>query len=134
MDWDKCLQLLFSVVALVGNGMVVYIICWQRRLRERSSPNWFILSLAIADLFVGATNLSTIIACSQPNICSPRQATSKVLLFMKESSFAASATSLCILTFDRYLAVVHPFSYRQFMTCTKCLYLIAGAWCLGVAV
>ena len=112
---------LLSIIAVVGNGLVIYLIV--RRKRLHTTANWFILSLAIADFFVGASyllaeNLCDVYACDHQYV---RQA---VVSFLS----AASATNLCLMTLDRYIAIVKPLKYITFMTTRRVVLLISTVW------
>lgn len=45
------MELLVAVVAVIGNALVIVVFYRERRLRRRT--NYYIISLAIADLLVG---------------------------------------------------------------------------------
>ncbi|XP_032227768.2 5-hydroxytryptamine receptor 6-like [Nematostella vectensis] len=133
MDWGLASQLLFAIIAVVGNSLVVFIVCSNRQMRQEHSPYWLILSLSVADFLVGAFNILNTTVCSvHPLICASWR-NRAVFTVIKETSFSASTTTLCLLTLDRYLAVVHPYFYKRFMHNTRCLLLIMGSWCLGLA-
>ena len=51
--WYSVLGGLSSIIAVAGNGIVIYLIVTRHRLH--TTANWFILSLAIADLFLGSS-------------------------------------------------------------------------------
>lgn len=55
------LQWIITATAIVGNGLVIYLITFRQRLHSKA--NWFVLSLAAADLFVGASFLPYYRAC-----------------------------------------------------------------------
>lgn len=45
------LELLVAVIAIVGNGLVIVVFCRERKLRRKT--NYYIVSLATADFFLG---------------------------------------------------------------------------------
>jgi 5-hydroxytryptamine receptor 2 len=49
-NWPALLLSFFSVVGVVGNLLVCLAIATERRLQNRT--NWFLLSLALADMLV----------------------------------------------------------------------------------
>ena len=55
-------EILVAVCAVVGNALVILVFCRERRLRRRT--NYYIISLAIADLLVGLLGIPFAILAS----------------------------------------------------------------------
>ena len=55
--WFLVSGAVLSLVTVVGNGLVVYLIITRKRLHN--ATNWIVLSLAIADFILGAGYLPT---------------------------------------------------------------------------
>ena len=121
--WYLVLGGLLSIITVAGNGIVIYLIVTRHRLH--TTANWFILSLAIADLILG---LSYFLTSSLSNVLS--SPTRNYIIWYAIVSFlaAASATNLCLLTLDRYIAIVKPLKYVTFMTTRRVVLLISTAW------
>ena len=119
--WYYILGGLLSIIAVAGNGIVIYLIVTRQRLH--TTANWFILSLAIADFFVGASYLLADYLCDV-YACDRRYVVHAIVSFL----FAASATNLCLMTLDRYIAIVKPLKYVTFMTTRRVVLLISIAW------
>lgn len=45
------MEALVAITAVIGNALVIIVFCRERRLRRRT--NYYIISLALADLMVG---------------------------------------------------------------------------------
>ena len=123
--WFWILGGLLSVLAVVGNGVVIVLISTRRRLR--TTANWFILSLAVADCSLAAIYVPLLSACeaySQRQFCIIRLQVSVV-------ASAASITNLCVMTLDRYIAIVKPLRYFAVMRPTRVCLLISAAWVLA---
>ena len=118
--WYSILGWLLSVLTVAGNGIVIYLIVTRHRLH--TTVNWFVLSLATSDLCVGASYFLTEYLCDLVSC--------NLLLRYAIGSFlsAASATNLCLLTLDRYIAIVKPLKYITFMTTRRVILLISTAW------
>lgn len=125
--WYWSIRCIIALVGWVGNGVVIYIIACSTRLQVIS--NWFILSLAVADLsvtFVVAVPefiCSVFIECDWWGI--------KVLY---DVCLYASVLNLCTMTFDRHFAIVHPLKYQRFMN-TRLLYgILAVTWITAIII
>ena len=119
--WYFILGGLLSIIVVAGNGIAIYLIITRQRLH--TTANWFILSLAIADFFVGASYLLADYLC-EAHSCDRRYIRHAIVSFL----LAASATNLCVMTVDRYIAIVKPLEYITFMTTRRVVLLISTAW------
>ena len=119
---------ILTVVIVVGNGLVIFLITTRRNLR--TTTNWFVLSLAVADFGVGAILYPRFSFCSIRDETCVNEAVE--IAFLIGSLFMyATVTNLCVLTLDRYLAIVHPLRYVTFMTKKRVAMLVSAGW--GVA-
>ena len=119
--WYYILGGLLSIIVVAGNGIVIYLIVTRQRLH--TTANWFILSLAIADFFVGASYLLADYLCDMHS-CDRRYVPHAIGSFFA----AVSATNLCLMTLDRYIAIVKPLKYVTFMTTSRVVLLISIAY------
>ena len=101
---------------------MIYLVTSRKRLHK--TVNWFLLSLAVADLCVGLV-LFPAMACISASLCSKCITTAVRWLFLN-----LSMTNLCALTVDRYIAIVTPLKYAVFKTKRRHLFLISAAWIL----
>ena len=118
--WFQITSWPLTVIIIIGNGLVIYLITTRRKLRTKT--NWFVLSLAVADFGVGATYVSSRFVCEIHTEMCAHQFTG-IVFFL-----CASIHSLCVLTLDRYLAIVKPMRYVTFMTTKRVALLISAAW------
>lgn len=128
--WYWVLRGILAFVTVTGNGLVIYIICSRRRLRSQPSPNWFILSLAVADFLVGVFNAPSLFFYSF--YVKANSVLWTAFEFIWNFLLIASTTNICALTLDRYIAVLHPFRHMSFATASSCLITISIAWILPV--
>ena len=124
--WYWALGGILSVSTVLGNGLVIYLIISRKRLHK--TVNWFLFSLAVADLCVGLVYLPSE-ACIYASLCSKCITTAMRWLFLN-----LSMTNLCSLTIDRYIAIVTPLKYSVFKAKRRHLILIAAAWVLPFVV
>ena len=117
-----------SVAAVVGNSLVIYVVTTRRKLR--TTTNRFVLSLAVADLSVGA--------CYYPGhvICQALRASChfKIRDDIAIMAIFSSVTNLCAMTLDRYIAIVKPLFYMSLMTARRATILAAAAWLIPLCV
>ncbi|XP_078355448.1 adenosine receptor A2a-like [Oculina patagonica] len=114
--WFWVLGGILSSLTVLGNGLIIYLIVSRRRLHK--TVNWFLLSLAVADICVGLVHFPTM-ACNKCITTGVRW------LFL-----SLSMTNLCALTVDRYIAIVTPLKYAVFKIKRRHMFLISAAWIL----
>ena len=125
-SWFYILGWFPSVVAILGNSMVVLIILSRARLHIL--PNWFVLSLAVADFTVGLTCFPTMFFCGKLVLCE-----SNLGYHIAVLAIYSSATNLCAMTVDRYIAIIKPLRYVTWMTSCRAAFLVALAWSIPIA-
>ena len=114
-----------AIGILIGNGLVIFLLTTRRNLR--TTTNWFVLSLGVADFGVGAVRYPRLSFCSIRDETCVNEAV-KVAFSIGYSFVFASVTNLCAITLDRYLAIVHPLRYATFMTKRRVALLVSAAW------
>ena len=125
--WFWVLGWMLTVLTVLGNGLLIYLIIARKRLHN--TVNWFLFSLALADLCIGLTHFPTMAACNSPTHCNKCITTAFQWLFLN-----LSMTNLCALTVDRYVAIVSPFTYVVFKAKKRYLFLLLAAWVLPFVV
>ena len=122
--WFFILGWFFTVVAILGNAFVMYLIITRARLHV--TTNWFVLSLALADLCVGLTYFPLLFISSFFQEL-PIDHTG-VWFKISHTFLYSSSTNLCALTADRFLAITMPLKYTVFMTRKRLVTSLASAW------
>uniref|UniRef100_H2Y8R9 G-protein coupled receptors family 1 profile domain-containing protein n=1 Tax=Ciona savignyi TaxID=51511 RepID=H2Y8R9_CIOSA len=115
-----------SFVTTAGNILVIVAFHANRRLQ--TITNYFILSLAYADMVIGlvSMNLFTIYIVQGewrlgPLVCD-------IWLCIDYVASNASVMNLLIISVDRYLALTKPLTYRAKRTKRRACLMIVGAW------
>ena len=126
-NWLNIIGWLLSVVTATGNGFIVFLITRTRRLNF--SANWFVLSLAVADFGVGIAVFPSGYFCNYLAECNLRVYIAFFWFFLH-----SSVTNLCSLTWDRYIAIVHPLKYNTSMTVRRPGMVILIAWLTPFAI
>ena len=122
--WFSALSWFFTALGIVGNSFVILLITSKKQLVHQTT-NWFILSLSFADLGVSLSIIPGEFFCFPSKRCH----------FVSLASFQwaflyASVVNLCMLTLDRYTAIVKPFIYVLMMSKSRVVASICAAWIL----
>ena len=128
--WFWILGWFFSILTMTGNGFIILLVCTRRHLRTKT--NAFVLSLAVADFFVGMTAVPSLFLLERIGR-GYSQGLYTGLKSLKWLFQDASVINMCSLVLDRYIAVVKPLKYLTFMTSRRVIQLISFSWGLCVA-
>lgn len=103
------LELLVAIVAVIGNAMVIAVFQRERRLRRRT--NYYIVSLAVADLLVGLFGVPFAILASigLPTYVYTCLFTISLLVVL----CTISIFCLVAVSVDRYWAILYPLAYSK---------------------
>lgn len=122
--WFWFLGWFFTTLALLGNGLVIFLVIFKRV--PRTTTNWLILSLAVADFCSAVTLLPTMFIA---NFYYEIDLSHAGLWYKMCYTFMyTSTTNLCVLTADRFIAVVKPLKYVSLMERNSPILLICMAW------
>ena len=109
-----CISLL---VALIGNVLIIVVFYKYKPIRK--SINYFVLNMAISDLFTPLTIMPFIIARTLSNGAFLNQIPSplagvvcKLCFFLADTSVVVSIISLLMISLDRLIAVVFPLQIK----------------------
>ena len=114
----------FVALAAAGNCMVIYLVVKTPSLQ--TNANWFVLSLAVADMCVALT----LFPLFGRNFLGLTFDTTHAGAFFKISStfLYCSNANLFAMIMDRYIAVTRPLRYVELITKKVIFRLIAAAW------
>ena len=118
--WYICVGVVISVVTVAGNGLVVFLIASRPRLHGPS--NWIILSLAAADLLVGAGYFLT--QYLHDALSFDNNLRHSILSFL----CTASTGNLSVLMLDRYIFITKPLRYAVLMNTRRAVLLVSSVW------
>uniref|UniRef100_A0A182SC61 G-protein coupled receptors family 1 profile domain-containing protein n=1 Tax=Anopheles maculatus TaxID=74869 RepID=A0A182SC61_9DIPT len=116
-----------ALMAIFGNTLVIVAFKTERRLRRRT--NFYIVSLASADLLVGTLGIPFAILASiglPRNLHACLFTISLLVVLCTISIFCLVAVSI-----DRYWAILHPLAYSRNMRTKTTLYIISMCWLIG---
>ena len=120
-------------IALFGNGLV--ILAFYRFHNLRTVTNYFVVSLAVADVLVASLSMPVWLymrICDIKKIPNGDQLMQKVLYYswqyMDILCSTASIASLCMISIDRYTAINSPLTYLSRVTPKRAKVSIALGW------
>lgn len=124
-----------AVIAFIGNGIIIFVIYKNRNLR--ALRNLFIASLAFSDLCLGATDIIyQAIGKLVPDYKPPHFSVCYFILLTGVLFGSASVFNLTAMTINRYIAIIYPLHYSQYVTPRRsaCILLLLwlAALCLAV--
>ncbi|XP_053465332.1 olfactory receptor 2A14-like [Nycticebus coucang] len=117
---------LFYVLTLLGNGVILGIICLDSRLH---TPMYFFLShLAIIDMSYASNNVPKMLA----NLVNEKRTISFVPCIMQMFLCLVFAATEClilmVMSYDRYVAICRPLHYTVIMSWRVCTFLTVSSW------
>ena len=128
--WFLVLGWFLSILTIIGNGFIIFLVCNKRQLRTKT--NAFVVSLAVADLCVGICVFPLLFLYETTRDRSYSQDLEKAELIVRWFFQDASVVCLCSLVLERYIAIVMPYKYVTFMTRRRVIQLIALPWTITV--
>ena len=121
-----------GLLTIVGNGIVLWLIFRKRSLRTMS--NLFLTSLAAADFLVGLVidPVWIVVRCLGYNSKTYFETFSRSIDYLWIHTTVATTFNLCCVSLDRYVAIIHPLRYHDFLTNRRCYLLIASVWFMSL--
>ncbi|XP_011867075.1 PREDICTED: adenosine receptor A2b-like isoform X2 [Vollenhovia emeryi] len=123
-------EILVAICAVFGNGLVIVVFSKERKLRRRT--NYYIVSLATADLLVGLFAIPFAILASiglPTNLHACLFTVSVLVVLCTISIFCLVAVSV-----DRYWAILYPMGYSRTVRTKTAIGIICVCWVAGTLV
>lgn len=122
-------NLLVGIVAVTGNFLLCVTIYKDPYRRLRSTANYLVVNLAVADLLTGLITEPLYAAFEISNFM--RKEFTVLFVIGESTAYVfvnASILSILSLALDRYIAVKHPLSHEQKMNHKRILKIIISLW------
>lgn len=126
------LDVALFIVIVVGNVLVILAVRLTRKLRNVAS-NLFVMNLAIADLIVGFT-LAYHLAFYMNKELGGYKFTCITRFVVAIVGCSSSMFSLIAIAVDRYIGVMHPLQYAQYVTQKNVVITILIVWFISIAI
>ncbi|XP_017266027.1 adenosine A2a receptor b [Kryptolebias marmoratus] len=124
------LELLIALLAVAGNVLVCWAVCLNSNLQ--SITNFFVVSLAVADIAVGLLAIPFAITISV-GFCADFYGCLFIACFVLVLT-QSSIFSLLAIAIDRYIAIKNPLRYHSLVTGQRAKFIIALCWILSVGI
>ncbi|XP_062334677.1 adenosine A2a receptor b [Osmerus eperlanus] len=124
------LEMIIAVLAVVGNVLVCWAVCLNSTLQ--SITNFFVVSLAVADIAVGLLAIPFAIAIST-GFCANFHGCLFIACFVLVLT-QSSIFSLLAIAVDRYIAIKSPLRYNSLVTGKRAKGIIAVCWILSAGI
>uniref|UniRef100_A0A3B3YEL2 G-protein coupled receptors family 1 profile domain-containing protein n=1 Tax=Poecilia mexicana TaxID=48701 RepID=A0A3B3YEL2_9TELE len=124
------LELLIALLAVAGNTLVCWSVCLNSNLQNIT--NFFVVSLAVADIAVGLLAIPFAITISV-GFCADFYGCLFIACFLLVLT-QSSIFSLLAIAVDRYIAIKNPLRYNSLVTGLRAKCIIALCWTLSAVI
>ncbi|XP_033955945.1 muscarinic acetylcholine receptor M3 isoform X1 [Pseudochaenichthys georgianus] len=117
---------MLSLITVIGNVLVVVSFKVNRQLKTVN--NYFLLSLAVADLIIGVISMNLYTAYLVMGYWAMGKWACDMWLAIDYVASNASVMNLLVISFDRYFSITRPLTYRAKRTTKRAGIMIGLAW------
>lgn len=129
--WTLCL-LLFPVFTVFGNILVVLSVYRERSLRHVT--NYFICSLAVADILVAVIVMPPAVFVEVTKYWSLSDELCDAWVAFDVMACTASILNLTAISVDRFIAVTQPIKYAKHKNSKRVHVMLALTWVVSIAI
>ncbi|XP_070540741.1 QRFP-like peptide receptor [Ptychodera flava] len=121
---------LIFLLGIVGNILVLFVVCCNKDMR--SSTNYFLVNLSVADLLVLLVCMP--VALLETYVIKPwllGEAMCKLVPFLEYSTAQASVLTLVFISMERYVAICHPLKAQYTITPGRSIKICVLIWLIA---
>ncbi|XP_039622349.1 5-hydroxytryptamine receptor 2B [Polypterus senegalus] len=131
--WAALLIIMVIIATVGGNILVILAISLERKLQN--ATNYFLMSLAVADLLVGVLVMPIALITVLYNTQWPLPLSlCPIWIFLDVLFSTASIMHLCAISLDRYIAIKKPIQHSQFNSRAKAICKISVVWLISIGI
>ncbi|XP_067848375.1 5-hydroxytryptamine receptor 2A [Heptranchias perlo] len=132
-NWPALLIIIIIILTIGGNILVIMAVSLEKKLQN--ATNYFLMSLAIADMLVGILVMPISLITVLYGYIWPLPAKVCPLWIYFDVLFStASIMHLCAISLDRYIAIRNPIHHSRFNSRTKAFMKIIAVWTISVGI
>ncbi|XP_047442964.1 5-hydroxytryptamine receptor 2B [Mugil cephalus] len=133
LKWAALLIVMVIIPTIGGNILVILAVSRERKLQN--ATNYFLMSLAVADLLVGLLVMPIALVTVLYNSGWPLpEFLCPIWLFLDVLFSTASIMHLCAISLDRYIAIKKPIQHSQYKSRAKAMVKIALVWLISICI
>ncbi|XP_041646946.1 5-hydroxytryptamine receptor 2B [Cheilinus undulatus] len=133
LRWAALLIVMVIIPTIGGNILVILAVSLERKLQN--ATNYFLMSLAVADLLVGLLVMPIALVTILYNSNWPLpESLCPIWLFLDVLFSTASIMHLCAISLDRYIAIKKPIQHSQYKSRAKAMLKIALVWLISIGI
>ncbi|XP_020837696.1 muscarinic acetylcholine receptor M3 [Phascolarctos cinereus] len=120
---------ILALVTIIGNILV--IVAFKVNKQLKTVNNYFLLSLACADLIIGVISMNLFTTYIIMNRWALGNLACDLWLSIDYVASNASVMNLLVISFDRYFSITRPLTYRAKRTTKRACMMIGLAWIIS---
>ncbi|XP_060600294.1 melatonin receptor type 1A-like [Ruditapes philippinarum] len=128
--WER-LSIAFAIISVIGNGFIIAVLA--KGNKHFCSTSLFILSLALADLFVTGYYIEGFFYNNGYILNSYNSLDCKLRLFLSVLGYDASPLTLTLISIERVCCVVVPHKVKNMFTRKVAIFLVLAVWTISLA-
>ena len=127
-------QFIFYIMASIGNCLLLFVMYKDPLKRFRNSTSYFIINLALADLFSTASGITETVIQLNPQ--DPRvgdtQQNQQLAACFNGIGIQCSLLMTMIFSLDRYMAIAHSYTYKNLVALRHVVVMVITLpWCFA---
>ena len=123
---------LLLIISATLFGNILVILAFKRSVKIRTVTNYFVVSLAVADILVALVSMPIWAAfLMQANVLEEGPLV-KIWTFMDILCGVASIMNLTAISIERYFCIRYPLNYHTTMTSLKAITIIIIIWIFSI--